>query len=92
MRGLAEEYTRPIVRLHDVPRTIVSDRDGRFTSKFWGSRFRLPGDEFTLYYCVSSSERWSINENPSDIGDYVTSLCVGLGTVWTEMSYTVMPG
>ena len=32
---LAEEYTRQIVRLHGVPRTIVSDRDERFTSRFW---------------------------------------------------------
>ena len=31
---LAEEFTRQIVRLHGVPRTIVSDRDGRFTSRF----------------------------------------------------------
>ena len=32
---LAEEFTRQIVRLHGVPRTIISDRDGRFTSRFW---------------------------------------------------------
>ena len=32
---LVEEYTRQIVRLHGVPRTIVSDRYGRFTSRFW---------------------------------------------------------
>ena len=34
---LAELYIKEIVRLHGVPSSIVSDRDGRFTSKFWKS-------------------------------------------------------
>ena len=32
---LAQLYLREIVRLHGVPKTIVSDRDGRFTSRLW---------------------------------------------------------
>uniref|UniRef100_A0A2N9HS09 Reverse transcriptase domain-containing protein n=1 Tax=Fagus sylvatica TaxID=28930 RepID=A0A2N9HS09_FAGSY len=34
---LAELYVNEIVRLHGVPVSIVSDRDPRFTSRFWGS-------------------------------------------------------
>lgn len=34
---LAPIYVRDIVRLHGVPRTIVSDRDAKFSSKFWHS-------------------------------------------------------
>ena len=34
---LAEIYIEQIVRLHDIPSSIVSDRDPRFTSKFWES-------------------------------------------------------
>ena len=37
MDKLAELYVQNIVRLHGVPKSIVSDRDSRFTSKFWGS-------------------------------------------------------
>ena len=32
---LAELYVTQIVRLHGVPISIVSDRDPRFTSRFW---------------------------------------------------------
>ena len=34
---LAKRYVDEIVRLHGVPLSIVSDRDLRFTSRFWGS-------------------------------------------------------
>ena len=34
---LAEIYIKEIVRLHGVPVSIVSDRDSRFTAKFWKS-------------------------------------------------------
>ena len=34
---LAEIYVRKIVRLHRVPKSIISYRDSQFTSKFWKS-------------------------------------------------------
>ena len=34
---LAKLYVEEIVRLHGVPISIVSDRDPRFTSRFWSS-------------------------------------------------------
>jgi hypothetical protein len=35
MNKLAKLYVQNIVRLHGVPSVIVSDRDSRFTSRFW---------------------------------------------------------
>nr|GFD32620.1 hypothetical protein [Tanacetum cinerariifolium] len=32
---LAETFQQEIVRLHDTPLAIVSDRDPRFASRFW---------------------------------------------------------
>jgi hypothetical protein len=37
LEKLTELYLQEIVRLHGVPESIVSDRDPRFTSRFWMS-------------------------------------------------------
>ena len=45
MEQYAELYVREIVRLHGVPRSIVSDRDPIFTSMFWGALQRAMGTQ-----------------------------------------------
>ncbi|KAL5578320.1 hypothetical protein UlMin_020019 [Ulmus minor] len=35
LEQLAELYVKEIVHLHGVPKSIISDRDARFTSRFW---------------------------------------------------------
>jgi len=35
MAKLAQLYLKEIMRLHGVPSSIVSNRDSRFTSRFW---------------------------------------------------------
>ena len=43
MDELAALYIKKIVRLHEVPISIVADRDSRFTSRFWESVQRALG-------------------------------------------------
>ena len=45
---LAIYYVKEVVRLHDVPVSIVSDRDARFTSRFWQSFQEAMGTELQM--------------------------------------------
>jgi len=42
---LARIYIKEIVKLHGVPSSIVSDRDPRFTSRFWGALHEALGTQ-----------------------------------------------
>ena len=48
---LVELYISEIVRLHGIPISIISDRDLRFTSRFWGKLQEALGTR--LYFSTS---------------------------------------
>ena len=50
---MAKMYVDEIVKLHGIPSSIVSDRDLRFTSKFWTSLQNAFGTKFH----ISSADR-----------------------------------
>jgi len=45
---LAELYVREVVQLHGVPASIISDRDPRFTSRFWQSLQKALGTQLRM--------------------------------------------
>ena len=45
---LAKYHVREVVRLHGVPASIVSDKDARFTSRFWQSFQEAMGTELQM--------------------------------------------
>ena len=47
-KKLTELYIREIVRLHGIPKTIVSDRDPRFTYKLWENLHQALGTKLHL--------------------------------------------
>lgn len=57
---LAMTYIKEIVQLHGIPISIISDRDSRFTSRFWkiiqqALRTRL--DISTAYHMQTDDQR-----------------------------------
>ena len=44
----ASLFFKEIVRLHGIPRTLVSDRDPRFTSNFWKALFQYCGTTLSM--------------------------------------------
>ena len=44
----AQLYVKEIVRLHGAPVCIVSNRDPRFVSKFWGALQSVMGTRFNF--------------------------------------------
>src|SRR4051812_35744160 len=48
MEKLAQLYIEKIVSLHGIPSSIVSDRDPRFTSKFWEGLQKALGTKLRL--------------------------------------------
>ena len=48
MAKLAQLYIKEIVRLHGVPSSIVSDRDPRFTSRFWQTLHSAIGSKLIM--------------------------------------------
>lgn len=45
---VAELFSHMVIRLHGVPRTLVSDRDPIFTSQFWKKLFELMGTRLKM--------------------------------------------
>jgi hypothetical protein len=52
MEKLTQMYTQEVVRLHGVPSSIVSDRDPKFTSRFWSKFHKSMGT--TLKFSTSA--------------------------------------
>ena len=52
---MARLYVQEIVRLHGVPRTIVSDQDPRFVSRFWKSLHEALGTKLNFSTAASQN-------------------------------------
>ena len=46
--NIVDVFIKEIVRLHGFPRRIISDRDAKFTSKFWQALFQTIGTKLNL--------------------------------------------
>jgi transposase InsO family protein len=59
-----------VVRLHGFPENIVSDRDSRFTSKFWQALWKLSGTKLMMsssYHPQTDGQTENVNRAVQDI-------------------------
>ncbi|KAI5340425.1 hypothetical protein L3X38_019699 [Prunus dulcis] len=69
LNKLAQLFIDEIVRLHGVPVSITSDRDPRFTSRFWTKLHEAFGTQLQFQHCLLSSDgryQASIRMSPFD--------------------------
>jgi hypothetical protein len=67
---LAKLYMKEVVRLHGVPRSIVSDRDPRFVSEFWEGLHGSMGTKLnrsTAYHPESDGQTERVNQIMQDM-------------------------
>ena len=62
---VVELFFREVFKLHGLPKTIVSDRDSRFTGAFWQELFRVAGSKLatsTIYHPQSDGQTEIVNK------------------------------
>ena len=67
---VAKVFLRKIFKLHGLPRRIVSDRDAKFTSRFWMAFFEAVGtslDLSTAYHPETDGQTERVNQVIEDI-------------------------
>jgi hypothetical protein len=68
--NIVDIYMREIARIHGIPKTIVSDRDPKFTSNFWKGLFKGFGTNLnfsTTYHPESDGKTERVNQVIEDM-------------------------
>ena len=81
---VAKLFFREVFRLHELPKTIVSDRDSKFKGAFWRELIRLVGTKLamsTSYHPQSDGQTEIVNKW---IEGYLRNYVVGQQRTWIK--------
>ena len=75
MLDVAQLFVKEIVRLHGIPTKAISDRDAKFTSKFWTAMFQSIGTHLNLSSAYHPKIDGQIERVTQVIEDMLRSYC-----------------
>jgi transposase InsO family protein len=81
---IARVFVREIFRLHGMPKTLVSDRDVKFTSHLWGAFFEAVGTSLkmsTTFHPKTDGQTERVNQVMEDM---LRMYCLDEPTKWYE--------
>ncbi|CAA2998902.1 DNA RNA polymerases superfamily [Olea europaea subsp. europaea] len=79
---LAQLYIKEVVRLHGVPVSILSDRDPRFTSKFWKSLQGAMGTKLNFSTAYHPQSDGQSERTIQTLEDMLRTCVLDLGGNW----------
>jgi len=85
MDRLAELYMREVVRLHGVPASIVSNRDPRFTSRFWQSLQAALGTQLRMSSAYHPQTDGQSERTIQSLEDLLRACVLDHMGSWSEM-------
>lgn len=87
--AVADFFVQNIVRLHGLSKTMVSDRDKVFLSKFWQELFTKSGTKLSMsiaYHPESDGQTEAVNKI---IEGYLCAMIHHNPRAWTELYITM---
>ena len=79
---LARIYTEEIICRHGVPRDIISDRDGRFTSRLWQTFQTAIGTQLNLSTAFHPQSDGQTERTIQTLEDMLRSCVIDFGGSW----------
>ena len=87
--ALARLYLKEIVRLHGAPRSIVSDRDSRFVSRFWTSLQEALGTKLSMSTAYHPQSDGQTERTIQTLEDMLRACVLDFGGSWEEHLHLV---
>ncbi|GJZ87291.1 putative reverse transcriptase domain-containing protein [Tanacetum coccineum] len=81
---LARLYLNRIVARHGIPASIISDRDGRFTSNFWRSFKRALGTDISLSTTYHPETNGQSERTIQTLEDMLRACVINFGKGWVK--------
>ena len=89
LESLARLYLKEIGRLHGAPRSIVSDRDSRFVSRFWTSLQEALGTKLSMSTAYHPQSDGQTERTIQTLEDMLRACVLDFGGSWEEHLHLV---